>query len=80
MRKVIVLCAMLLSALTLQACQTTKRLAQVDKTTICLALARADPLSVLSDEEKRVVREMFSRQGKDALKMARALRKEIGCV
>jgi hypothetical protein len=79
MRKVIVLCAMLLSALILQACQTTKRLAQVDRETICLALKRADPLTGLTDEDKRIVRELFTREGKDALKMARALRKEIQC-
>lgn len=80
MQRVIVSCVMLSSALTLQACQTTKHSALVDKTTICLALGRADPLSALSDEEKRLVRETFTRKGKDALKMARALRKEIGCI
>jgi hypothetical protein len=72
-------CAMLFAALTLAACQTTKRLAQVDRETICLALERADPLTGLTDEDKRIVRELFTREGKDALKMARALRKEIQC-
>lgn len=80
MRKVIVLCVTLSSALILQACQTPKHLASVDRTTICLALAKADPLSALSNEDRRTVRELFSREGKDALKMARALRKEIGCI
>lgn len=79
MRRVIALFAMLSSALILTACRTTY-LASVDKTTICRALERADPLSALSDEERRIVRESFTRQGKDALKMARALRKEIGCI
>lgn len=79
MRKLIVLCAMLSSVLTLGACQTTKRLASVDRTTICLALEKADPLTGLTDEDKRLIREGFSREGKDALKMARAIRKELQC-
>jgi uncharacterized protein YcfL len=79
MRTQIVLPVMLSSALLLTACQTTKRLAQVDRETICLALERADPLTGLTDEDKRIVRELFTREGKDALKMARALRKEIQC-
>lgn len=71
---------MLSTALLLTACQTTRHSAPADQTTICLALERADPLGALPPEDKQIIRELFTREGKDALKMARAIRKELKCV
>lgn len=70
-----------LIVLTLTGCQTTKLSAPpVSLSTICAALKKGDPLEYLTDEDKRVARELFTREGKDALKMARAIRKELKCV
>ena len=70
-----------LIVLALTACQTTRHSAPpVSLSTICAALSKADPLDALTPEDKRLIREAFSREGKDALKMARAIRKELKCV
>jgi hypothetical protein len=66
--------------LLLTACQTTKRSGPpVSLSTICAALQKGDPLKYLTDEDKALVRERFSREGKDGQKMNRAIMREIGC-
>ena len=77
--KVTWLFVMPLIGLTLTGCLTTKHSVPSDKTTICLALLKADPLDALTPDDKKLIREGFSREGKDALKMARAIRIELKC-
>ena len=71
------LCALLSSAPTLTACRTT--LPSAAPPTICRALARSDVLAALTEDEKALIRERFSRATKDRLKMNRAIAREIGC-
>lgn len=77
--RLLTICVLLLTAPTLTACQTTRRSVPVDVTTICLALSKADVLPTLDEEEKALLREHFSRDSLDRLKMPRAIMREIGC-
>lgn len=69
---------LLLLAPLLTACQTT-RLSGVEKTTLCLALTKADPRQYYTPEDLQLVKEKFSKIGRDGQKMALALRKELRC-
>jgi hypothetical protein len=55
------------------------RSVQTKPETLCLALRKADPIQYYSPSDKRLVREQFSREGKDGQKMARAIAKTVGC-
>lgn len=78
MLKPMLVFAMLSAASTLQQCPMQK-LSETDKETLCLALSTADPLQYLDANDRRLVREKFSRSGKDGLKMALASMRKIKC-
>jgi hypothetical protein len=46
---------------------------------ICLALSRSDTLPVLTETEKALIRQHFSRETMDRMKTPRAIMQRIGC-
>lgn len=51
----------------------------MERTTLCLALTKADPRQYYTEEDLELVKKRFSKQGRDGQKMALALRKELRC-
>lgn len=68
-------CALACAMSILSACATTTPSVE----TICLAIAADDVLPVLTDKEKRLIREEFSRRAKDVLKTPAAQKRALGC-
>jgi hypothetical protein len=65
--------------LILQACQTTRPLVIAGEPSLCLALSRSNTLPTLTDQEKALIREQFSRETKDILKTPQAIMKAVNC-
>lgn len=78
MKKLTAIWLLILLGPLLTACQTT-RLSGVERTTLCLALTKADPRQYYTEEDLELVKKRFSKQGRDGQKMALALRKELRC-
>jgi 2-C-methyl-D-erythritol 4-phosphate cytidylyltransferase len=64
--------------LILAGCQTTK-LSAGHHAAICLALTKSDTLPTLTEAEKSLIRQHFSRQTMDKLKTPQAVMRQIGC-
>jgi len=72
------ICAMLSTVLLLTGCQTMT-LSVAERSTVCAALRKSEPIQYLSDDDLRLVVGQFSRRGKDGQKMALAIMQELGC-
>ena len=81
MNKLMLTLALVLSLLVTSGCQTTRPSgpADIDNGTICAILAETDALPTLTNEERALILQHFTRLTKDKLKSPDALKKEFKC-